>query len=72
MHGIFIYNYILLFIIVFDLSLKISGTIGLAGRQSSPFTPGERILKAQREARSPRCPIRVKQERQEVDCRFWE
>lgn len=49
MHGIFIYNYILLFIIVFDLSLKISGTIGLAGRQSSPFTPGERILKAQRE-----------------------
>lgn len=38
-----------LFIIVFDLSLKISGTIGLAGRQSSPFTPGERILKAQRE-----------------------
>ena len=29
--------------------LIITGTIGLTGNQSSPFTPGERILKAQME-----------------------
>ncbi|KAL9973993.1 hypothetical protein ACROYT_G020520 [Oculina patagonica] len=28
---------------------RITGTIGLTGLQSSPFTPGERILKAQRQ-----------------------